>query len=365
MGAVQRAAVPHSIEDVTAAWLTAALREGGLDVRVASLDKESIGEGVGVNGTTVRLRVRYSDGDGPPSFVIKLPPEQPASKQIGLRLGFYENEIRFYDELAGKVSVNLPRRYYTGMDRERENYALLLEDMAPATPGDDIAGCTWAEAAAIVDELPKLHAPWWNSGLLRALAWLPAGEPNVEAANQRFQDVIFPATMERYGRTLSPTAYRVAEKYSRGLVHIVQRMTAPPYTLTHSDYRLVNMLLGGPEGYRRVTVLDWQRVALGKGPIDTAFFCVLSLPPETRRAWEWELVERYHRGLVEQGVRDYGLEECKRDYRLCAFAPARIALAHGSRPPEQLDGEAGLLLQSTLVARAAAAMEDLGMEEFL
>ena len=86
-------------------------------------------------------------------------------------------------------------------------------------------------------------------------------------------------------------------------------MTAAPYTLTHSDYRLVNMLLGGTEGERRVTVLDWQRVALGKGPIDVAFFTVLSLEPETRRAWQWDLVERYHAGLLEHGVRDYSLEE--------------------------------------------------------
>ena len=363
---MEHAAVPTGIDDVTAEWLTAALREGGLDVRVAAVETESIGEGVGANGLTSRLRVRYAPGgDGPPSFVLKLPPALPASKDIGLRLGFYENEIRFYDELAGRVSVNLPRCYYTGMDKERHDYALLLEDMAPALPGDDIASCAWDEAASIVDELPKLHAPWWNSELLPTLAWLPVGEPNIEAANARFQDVLFPATMRHYGDTLSPTAYRVAEKYSRGLAHVVRQMTAAPYTLTHSDYRLVNMLLGGPEGDRRVTVLDWQRVALGKGPIDVAFFTVLSLPTETRRAWQWDLVERYHAGLLERGVRGYGLEECRRDYRLCAFAPARIALAHGSRPPEQLDGEAGRLLQATLVQRAAAAMEDLDMEEFL
>ena len=115
-------------------------------------------------------------------------------------------------------------------------------------------------------------------------------------------------------------------------------MTASPFTLTHSDYRLVNMLLGGSEGERRVTVLDWQRVALGKGPIDVAFFTVLSLEPETRRAWQWDLVERYHAGLLEHGVRDYSLEECQRDYRLCAFAPSRIALAHGSRPRRNWTG---------------------------
>ncbi len=359
--------VPAGIEDVTPEWLTAALREGGLDVTVAAIDMEGIGEGVGVNGLTSRLRVTYAPGsaEGLASLVLKLPASLPAAKEIGIRLGFYENEIRFYEEIAGSVSVNLPRKYYSGMDRERHDYALLMEDLSPAVPGDDIVSCTWDAAVAIVDELPKLHAPWWNSPRLASYTWLPIGEPNVEAANQRFQETLFPATMKHYGDTLSPTAYRVSEKYSRGLVHIVRQMTAAPFTLTHSDYRLVNMLLGGPASAPTVTVLDWQRVALGKGPIDVAFFTVLSLTPETRRAWQWDLVERYHAGLLEQGIRDYSLKQCQRDYRLCAFAPSRIALAHGSRPPEQLDGEQGLLLQATLIERAAAAMEDLDMEEFL
>ena len=359
--------VPTGIDDVTPEWLTAALREGGLDVTVATIDTEGIGEGVGVNGLTSRLRVTYAPGsaEGPASLVLKLPAALPAAKEIGIRLGFYENEIRFYEEIAGSVSVNLPRRHYSGMDTERHHYALLLEDLAPAVPGDDIASCSWDEAVAIVDELPKLHAPWWNSPRLASFTWLPIGEPNVEAGNQRFQDTLFPATVRHYGDTLSPTAYRVAEKYSRGLVHIVKQMTAAPYTLTHSDYRLVNMLLGGSASAPTVTVLDWQRVALGKGPIDVAFFTVLSLTPETRRAWQWDLVERYHAGLLEQGVTGYSLEECWRDYRLCAIGPPRITLSFSARPRDDMGGGHLLELQQTLISRVAAAMEDLDMAEFV
>ena len=211
--------VPRGIDDVTPEWLTAALGEGGLDVRVAALTKENIGEGVGVNGVTTRLRVDYEQGSaqGPASLVLKLPAALPASKEIGLRLGFYENEIRFYDELASSVSVNLPRHFYTGMDKERQDYALLLEDMAPATPGDDIASCSWEDAISIVDELPKLHAPWWNSPRLASFAWLPIGEPNVEAANARFQETLFPATMKNYGDTLSETAKRVSRRSTRAV----------------------------------------------------------------------------------------------------------------------------------------------------
>ena len=249
--------------------------------------------------------------------------------------------------------MNLPRHYYTGMDKERQDYALLLEDMAPAAPGDDIASCSWDEALSIVDELPKLHAPWWNSPKLASFMWLPIGEPNVEAANARFQETLFPATIKNYGDTLSETAKRVSEKYSRGLVHIVKQLTASPFTLTHSDYRLVNMLLGGTEGERRVTVLDWQRVALGKGPIDVAFFTVLSLPTEVRRAWQWDLVERYHAGLL--GARHSGLQPGAMPARLPSVrlrADAHCAGARVRGRRRNCDGAAGVLLQATLVERA-------------
>ena len=115
-------------------------------------------------------------------------------------------------------------------------------------------------------------------------------------------------------------------------------MCTIPRTLTHSDYRLTNMLFGGPPEAREITVVDWQRVAIARGPVDVAFFAVLSLTPELRRAWERELVEQYHDALMVEGVRDYSLEDCWRDYRLCAIGPSRITLSFAARPREDMGG---------------------------
>ena len=51
-------------------------------MRVASLTKENIGEGVGVNGVTTRLRVNYEPGSaqGPASLVLKLPAALPGAQ---------------------------------------------------------------------------------------------------------------------------------------------------------------------------------------------------------------------------------------------------------------------------------------------
>ena len=171
--------------------------------------------------------------------------------------------------------------------------------------------------------------------------------------------------MRNYGDTLSPTVRGIVERYCSNFTETILKMCSSPRTLTHSDYRLTNMLFGGPPSAREITVVDWQRVAIARGPIDVAFFAVLSLTTELRRAWERELVEQYHDALTAEGVRGYSLEECWRDYRLCAIGPSRITLSFSARPREDMGGAHLLALQQTLISRVVAAMEDLGMEEFV
>jgi hypothetical protein len=359
--------IPSGLDDITAEWLTDALRQGEVNVQVSSVTPEAIGEGTGQNGVTSRLRVTYAAGSavGPATMIIKLPATAPAVKQNAIRQQFYQNEIHFYDDFTDKLTVNIPRRYYSGMDEKAELFALLLEDMAPAVTGNDFTGCTYDEAVLVVGEMAKLHAPWWNNPELDTIAWLPTGEPNVDVAHARFNESILQGVMSNYGDTFSPTVKEVVEAYCKNFSSVIDMISAAPNTLTHSDYRLVNVLIGGDPPSQTVTVVDWQRVAKAKGLVDIAFFTVLSLPPEHRREWEASLVETYYERLVALGVTDYNLEQCKQDYRLCAFAPTRITLAFAARPETELLGVNGKRLQTTLMERVATAIEDMHLGEFL
>ncbi|MCH8940318.1 MAG: DUF1679 domain-containing protein [Chloroflexi bacterium] len=359
--------IPSVVEDLTPEWMTAALGQHGIHATATSVTPEAIGEAAGANGVTVRLKVAYAPGSepGPTSMIIKLPATAPAVKQVAIRQQFYQNEIHFYNDFADRLLVNIPRRYYSGMDEEAELFALLLEDMAPAVTGNDFTGCTYDEAILVVSEIAKLHAPWWNSPELDTIPWLPKGEPNVDVAHARFNESVLPGLMNNYGHTFSSTVKAVCEAFCKNFTSVVDMISAAPYTLTHSDYRLVNLLIGGDPASQTITVVDWQRVAKAKGLVDIAFFTVLSLPPERRREWESSLVETYHAQLVGLGVADYTLEQCRHDYRLCAFAPTRITLSFGARPEADLGGVHGKRLQSTLVERVSAAIEDMNLAEFL
>ena len=261
-------AVPGGLADITPEWMTAVLRGRGLDVEVASVTPARGSEGSGVNGVTERLLITYARGaeDAPASLVVKLPSMSAAVKGVAIRQRFYHNEIYFYDDIADKATVKIPQYYYGGIDDERQNFALLMQDMTPAVVGDDIGSCSKAEAILAVREIPKLHAPWWENPALDTFEWLPVGEPNLAVADARFANEVLPGVIRNYGDSLSPKVRGIVERYCANFTETILKMCTSPRTLTHSDYRLTNMLFGGPPEAREITVVDWQRVAIAQRP---------------------------------------------------------------------------------------------------
>src|SRR5262249_20964078 len=154
-------------EDLTAAWLTQALREAGPlpDGSVASFEAHEIGQGTGFIGQTIRVKLTYEGvaradrspvlhthrgyppgrrgGPGqldstpnpqrpapshefPASLVAKFPSAHAANREFGARYHFYDSEIYFYREIAPLAPIRIPRCYYTGMDEATGSYLLLL-----------------------------------------------------------------------------------------------------------------------------------------------------------------------------------------------------------------------------------------------
>ena len=111
-------------------------------------------------------------------------------------------EVSFYRTLAGRVTISVPRCYYAAIDGEGPEFALLLEDLAPARQGDQLAGCSTEVAHAAVLELVGLHAPSWCDESLRGVDWL--GEPN-EATAELIRGLYraqLPGFLARYGARL-------------------------------------------------------------------------------------------------------------------------------------------------------------------
>lgn len=355
--------VPLKLSELTPEWLTQALRANGAitEARVIEVKREPLGEGEGFLGQLERLHLSYDvalPGAGAPATVIaKLPSLVAKNRVMAELLGAYEREILFYRELAPKLPCRMPRVYYGEMDHNplskhapkiiawldrrpswviglvmlltmlmvrvsRRGYALLMEDLAPAEVGDQVAGASPERCRDALVELAALHAALWQSPELDAHYWLARQDIAIHSigllyrrSRPRFADRFLAQHPELgpYLDWLDENADELARCFHG----------TSPHSLLHMDYRLDNLFFGEPAGKPAensgddpgITVVDWQVVGRGPGIYDVAYFIMGSLAPEVGGDVEAELVVAYHQALVAGGVADYPLERCQFDYQ--------------------------------------------------
>ena len=146
--------------DVEADWVTAVLHDRGLLQvgRVTAVRPTPVG--TGQMADTVRFALEYEPvGSGPPTIVGKFTSQDEQSHATGRIMRAYEVEVRFYAEIAPRVTNRHPRLLFAAIDPDEAWFTLLLEDLADASQGDEIAGCDAEVAAAALDQMAGLHAP--------------------------------------------------------------------------------------------------------------------------------------------------------------------------------------------------------------
>jgi hypothetical protein len=352
--------IPAGPEALTPEWLTAALRSTGAirDQRVTGSDATQISDGVGFLGRVYRLALSY-DRDGgcaPASLIAKLPSTAEAARGIGVAFRFYENEIRVYRDVAPDVPLRMPRCYYSDMCLESSEFVLLIEDMAPARIGDQIAGCTAEEAAAIVPQLAEFHARFWETPLLERVGWMPYyNDPCHQHASASYRQA-WPPFEAFVGDRLPAPVRDACARLGDQIVPLMDRLSEPPTTVMHGDFRLDNLVFpnGGGEG---VGVLDWQITSRGRGAFDLAYFLATSAPPAVRAANEQRLIAAYVDALAAGGVRGYGPDACMDDYRRTVmFCMVYTVITIGSL---DTGSERGIALFNALLERNSAAIMDL------
>ncbi len=307
-------------QELTAEWLADALGSGPVE----AFEVEPIGTGQMSESRRVRLRYRGAPAGpaGPASVVLKTASADDTSRATGVGLGIYEREVRFYRELASRIRGPLARCHLARIDTGEGWFTLLLEDVAPAVQGDQIAGCDVARARLAAHELARLHAPVFGDPQLGATPWLNQPSP----LDQAVLTQLYAAFRERHSERVSAEHLAVCSRFVASLDGWSAERT-PPLGLVHGDYRLDNMLFGAGDGARPFVVVDWQTVGWGPVMTDLAYFLGGSLTVADRRAHERELVREYHDALLAHGVRGFGFEECWHGYRRQSFLGLVMTIA--------------------------------------
>ena len=339
----------ETVDAITPDWTTAVLEQNGVAGTVRRVTSELVG--TGQMGTCYRLFIDYAVGEGPDRLIVKLPATDPQSRAAG-QLG-YRCETTFYREVANRVQVQIPQCYFAAMNEQGDGFTLVLEDLAPAQQGDQIAGCSVDQARAAAVNVAGLHAPTWNDPSLRELDWLI---PDLTANAEVAAPFLVGATeefLDRYAvtRDTAATLHRFAERF------VDWATSRPePFALLHSDYRLDNLLFAQSDAPRPVVAVDWQVVMVGSPLRDVAFLVATGLSTENRRAGEKGIVDAYHRRLIELGVDGYSAERCWEDYRCGLFQGPFITVlgAFVAQPTARGDE-----MFTVMAERSSAAITDL------
>jgi len=307
-------AVLRQAPEVTGPWLTEVMRSTGhlrRTDRVREVTNEPLG--TGQMADTFRLAVSYEpDGAGPESLVAKFASGDQRSHATGRVLRAYEAEVRFYGEVAERVTARVPELILAAFDPHEAWFTLLLEDICDASPGDQIIGCDADEAAAALVGMAGLHAPCWAAPDLESLEWLNRSTPRSDAVTAELVAGVLPGFLERYGNRLKAEHVALIETFITNLGRWLSSRTGPR-TLVHGDYRLDNLLF--PRSGGSPVVVDFQTVVWGPAAYDLAYFLGGCLTEEVRRAHESDLVSDYHRRLSAGGVIGYPVAQLRDDYR--------------------------------------------------
>ena len=160
------------------------------------------------------VRARHSRYDGPTDAAGDLDRQaarsrrdEPSHREVAMRS--YENEVRFYQQLAPDLPIRTPRRV-PRRHRCGDGVASCCcsRTWRLRVQGDQLRGCTPDVAEVAVRELVGLHAPRWGDPASRRWNGSTATRPTGRAMLRVLLPTLWDGFRERYGSDLRPSVHR-------------------------------------------------------------------------------------------------------------------------------------------------------------
>ena len=356
---------PAGPDELPPDWYTRALRSTGtIDgaTTVTASSAEAIGVGVGILSLLWRVELAYEGGEGPATAVLKLPHTVAGARQTADAFNFYCREVNFYRDAGPRTPLGTPVLYASNYDPGTKDFVLLLEDMGGRTLYDQLDGCTVDHALVAAKELAAHHAWYWNDQEIVDADWTvrTCDPPNPQALPPTLRQS-WPLIESEFAHLLPGRMFEAARRMPDVCGELLERLSEPPMTLLHGDYRLDNLFFD-PGAEDPVVAIDWQICGLGRAPYDIAYFMSQSLTPEDRKGADELVLRAYHNALMAGGVEDYSFEQCWEDYRLAILFCACYPLNAGAL---DLVNDRARALFEAMLTRSASAILDLDALELM
>jgi hypothetical protein len=310
--------IPKNMDQVTPAWLTQVmdLQPGSQECRIIDRHVEDLNVEAGFISQLARLTLEYEEKPDnlPDSVIVKLPPLDDTTRAISKSLEHFQREVAFYKYFAKDCPANPPKPYHADIDATADNFVIMIEDIGFHDPQKFFDGCTVVEAKSVLYALGGLHAKYWGERNLGGHKWVSRMSQTVAPLVAMMPEAIpkFRAKFEDYMPKDLRDGLKFAADNFGHILEAVQRL--PDQTLCHVDAHLGNIAFEGG----RARFFDWQAFMVHSGSYDVALFINANLLEADRRAALTELLDTYHRALVDGGVVGFSRQDVENHYRLQA-----------------------------------------------
>lgn len=341
----------HNPSHLTPAWAQCIVNQQHINTQVNSV--QILGVDV---GTTTRVRIAV-DHNGTETLArhwfVKFPSLAWRARLITALPRLLHTEVRFYNEIAHHVPLNLPP-CLAAHSQFGQGSTLVLADIGefPCKAGHPGDSLSFAQAAEVIKQLGRFHAQFWQRSQLDSnYPWLAGPVRYLEDGLGTALAVPLMKRGLHLARKLIPVELQTpALRYAKKRREIMAFLNDAPQTLIHHDCHAGNLFWQKD----KVGFLDWQLVRIGEGVSDIAYFLATALMPETRRLHEENLLAIYASTLNDNGVVGINKDNLMLRYRAhcCyAFEAMLVTLAVG--------GMMNLNSNLEVIRRTAAAVKEL------
>ncbi len=354
---------PTCTDELSLDWLQGQLSQTYPETILDGYTLETIGIGQGFMGQLVRIQLSYQtlQADLPESIIAKFASPKPETRDLAAKMNYYGREIGFYRDFQSAPGIDIPACFTNEYDPVSNHFVLLLEDLAPATPTDQVEGNSESESERVIIEFAGLHSYWWNSESLLEASWtqsLVGAQPISETLD------LFLNSVHQAEETQRFAAYPEMQRLIPMLRPLFRMEPPPPFpfTLVHGDLRSDNIFF--PRNNKgEFKVIDWQCAGIGQPMTDIARWMTQSISIEQRRNTEHHLLQLYHQQLVKNGITNYSYKSMLNEYKLNLV----VTLLMFSMSMDDIDqsSERAAPLFHAMYSRLDAALADWEVEKTL
>jgi hypothetical protein len=257
---------------------------------------------------------------------------------MATKLGLYDRENYFYENISKYVNVKIPKFYGLVKNEHFVTIGILMENLYKTGNfhiNIDLNLVDIDVSLKIIDSISKMHIKFWNKQLDKNFHQLKKhNDPLFNPVWKHFIDDKWGIFKEKWKNVIQ--SFEIGDWIVEHFDEIQNELSINNLTFIHGDVKSPNIFYNMENNYEPYFI-DWQYICIGKGVQDIIFFLIESFTIDKIKLYYPIFIEYYYIKLISNGVKNYSYDEYMKDVKnaICYF-PFFVAVWFGTTPEDSL-----------------------------